>query len=591
VPVLLAIVILFCSACSSAALPASFTVGDLDAETVDLDAKLTGLKKAMTADFGGSNLYKKLDAAPADGPYTVFLSVSDSTSKAVVFHANGESIAKAFDNASYELRAYLNVNDLKPVWVKADLITSSERVIITRLADLIGKCSKRGFKWGVAFDSNYDRAFLEAQINAENMIEKTYGTFSINRVNDSLIADGKTPLTALPLNLYFFYCNGYMCDESGNVYALSANINSDYGKRVTGRITDDYAYSVIDSASRYLTGEVDENGLFVYGYNAADHSVLSGYNSVRHAGTLWNMIRDYSLTKNDDLKAAIERGIEYMLKYDYCDIDDGAALCYSNQTNVLTIGGTALSLLALAEYTRVFEDNKYIEQARALGEGIVYLHSMSESGSYVHLVEYPLLNVYKEFSIVYYDGEATLALALLYGVDENEKWINTACEALTTFYNNEYEQYSDHWIAYACNEVTKYVEKPEFYELGLKNVALAMEKEYATTTIHPTGFEMLTASFELSQRLESSGIKNSVTVPENFSASRLAEIILYRAEYNLKGFCYPEYIMYFNSPASVLGAFFIRESDFRIRIDDVQHIVGGYFNYYNLYDSLIKTAG
>ena len=589
-PLLLLLSILLCTACSRYTPPQTFLTGELSAEPSDLDPKLSLLKKAMLADFGGSNVYKKLKASkPDDGRYTVFISLSDSVSAAKVVNANGDSISDAFEKAADKIRSYVDGSGTAPVWVKADLVTSSENVISTRLESLIQKCKKNCFKWGISFDKNFEKAFLESQLNAEGMVLNSDKTLSRAAINASLERDGKEGVSELPLYFVFFYCNGYICDESGSVFALESRIDEGYGKRITGRITPDYAKSVIYSGSSYLTHEVDEDGKFVYGYLASTDTPLDDYNSVRHSGTIWNMIRDYEITGNTELIAPIERAINYMLEHYVCDIGEGRALCRSNETDTLTLGGSALSLCALAEYTRVFESDRYIENARALANGIVYLHTLSDGG-YYHLLQHPGLEVLKDFSSVYYDGEATLALTLMYAADKNEKWLNTACEALHHFAANGYEEYHDHWIAYSCNEVTKYVEQPDFYELGLKNVSLAMENERDDTTIHPTGFEMLTASFEMCMRLENSPIRDQVTVPEGFSVKTLAEIVLYRAEYNFYGFGYPEYVMYFSEPAKYLGTFFIRESKYRVRIDDVQHILGGYYNYCAIYDDLVKTA-
>ena len=42
----------------------------------------------------------------------------------------------------------------------------------------------------------------------------------------------------------------------------------------------------------------------------------------------------------------------------------------------------------------------------------------------IHVLNYPDLTIKEQFRIVYYDGEAALALLRLYQIDHNEEWLN-----------------------------------------------------------------------------------------------------------------------------------------------------------------------
>ena len=563
-----------------------FEQGELTAAPEDLDSKLDLLKKTIKKDLNGSNIIKNLGSIPNNGNHTVFLSVSDAVSKARVFSANGNDLSKAFGAAAEKVRAYVSGSGVQPVWVKADVVTSSERVSASRIPELIERCRAYSFKWGVSLDANYERAFLEAEINASGMIDRANSAFSVDAMNEMLTEAGKETLGAKPSSYVFFYCKGYICDENSNVYKLESDIYNGYGRRVTGTPDRDYALSIIKPSAAYLVRQVGDDGRFAYGYCASTGEPLDGYNSVRHAGTLWNMVRDYELFGGDELKSAIERGISYMLSEFIVYDDAGNAFFANDKKDQVSAGGGALALLALSDYSKYIDAAKYIETARALANGLVELHSRATESGYVHLLNYPDFTTHTEFSTIYYEGESTFALANFYETDKNEKWLNTACEALDYAVSHNYETYKDHWTAYACNEVTKYVPEAEYFELGLKNVSLAMEGENVTEAIHPTGFEMLTASFEMAERIPKSG--TAVNYPDDFTLKRLAEIIANRADYDLCGFAYPEYAMYFASPSDFTAAFFIRGSGYRVRIDDIQHILGGYRNYCYIYDSVLN---
>ena len=562
--------------------------GELTASVDDIDKKLDSLKTIMLEKTDESALSKLLSVKPEDGKYTVFISVSDALSPAKVVNANGKSISDAFDAAAKKCAEFVRSSKYPPVWVKADLVRESSVISLAELNNRISISKKDSFKYGISFDDKYERAFLCEEINCRFLIDSENKILSGQAINSYLESCGKTKLESAPLQVAVFKCSGFICDERGNSYQLCNEINSGYGRRLTDMPDPAYIKSILRSGSSYLADECQESGLFVYGYNGASYTVLEGYSPVRHAGTLWNMVRDYELIGGETLKSAIVRGIDYMIREYVVEIG-GAGYFRNPENEQIALGGNALALLALSEYTRVFNDDKYIETARSLARGILSMHENAKTGAYNHVLLYPDLSVYKEFSTVYYDGEATFALSHFYGVDKDQKWLDAACEALDHFAANEYDQYSDHWMSYSCNEVTKYVQKAEYFELGIKNAYNKMEAELSLEAIHPTGFEMLTASFEMITRIEESGVK--VNFPSGFKTSRLAEIIIDRADYDLCGFCYPEYVMYFNSPSKVLGAFFIRTDDFRIRIDDVQHMLGGYYNLYHIYDKVLEEAG
>ena len=69
---------------------------------------------------------------------------------------------------------------------------------------------------------------------------------------------------------------------------------------------------------------------------------------------------------------------------------------------------------------------------------------------------------------------------------------------------------------------------------------------------------------------------------------QLTFLINYRLERLLDNYFYPENAMYMKSPKTILNAFMLKEHNYRIRIDDVQHSIGGLYLYYQNYDSLIN---
>lgn len=104
-------------------------------------------------------------------------------------------------------------------------------------------------------------------------------------------------------------------------------------------------------------------------------------------------------------------------------------------------------------------------------------------------------------------------------------------------------------------------------------------------TSYHTYMEMLMITFDLYDRI----IENNIQVDylEKFKAKYFIDTIFYRADHMLNGCFYPEYTMYLKKPAKILGTFFVRHDGYRIRIDDVQHFVGGYNQYRDDYSKLL----
>lgn len=91
------------------------------------------------------------------------------------------------------------------------------------------------------------------------------------------------------------------------------------------------------------------------------------------------------------------------------------------------------------------------------------------------------------------------------------------------------------------------------------------------------------ASFELYDRLA-----EEETEITGFDLKMFLKTIYARVDRMLNRYFYPEYAMYMENPESILNTFMARHDGYRVRIDDVQHNIGGYYLYYKNYDKLVK---
>jgi hypothetical protein len=231
----------------------------------------------------------------------------------------------------------------------------------------------------------------------------------------------------------------------------------------------------------------------------------------------------------------------------------------------------------------VFQNEDYRDVCVALGEGILKQQD-PEDGSYWHVL-YTDFSKLEEFRTVYYDGECTFALTRLYSLTKEQKWLDAACKAIDHFIAEDYTQYRDHWVAYSLNEVTKYVDRQDYYDFALANATNNYERILGRARTYPTNLELLISSFETWQRMVDKGIDTG-----DFEVQDLLDAIAARANRQLSGYFYPEQAMYMQNPQRILGSFMMRNDKFRVRIDDVQHNIGGYYLYWKNYDAMLAAG-
>ena len=93
------------------------------------------------------------------------------------------------------------------------------------------------------------------------------------------------------------------------------------------------------------------------------------------------------------------------------------------------------------------------------------------------------------------------------------------------------------------------------------------------------------ATFETYCRMTEHGCR-----PKDFDLEMFLDTIYTRADRQLNGYFYPEYAMYMRNPQRILDTFMVRHDGYRVRIDDVQHNIGGYYLYFKNYDKLVSMG-
>ena len=512
--------------------------------------------------------------------HVVFLSVSDGSARAKVYTGRGKTLSEAWDDA---VRLAVKGADglAESRWLRADVVSKSWPVTAMDMLNEMEDIAS-GFNYhGLSVDPQFEAALTEGELNGRRIYDYSDDRVDVDRLNDWLEENGKKPLRWLPDDMVGFETWGWFCDEDNTVYPLCRE-GADTGRRQVNGISADYAKEIIYNASSFLMNQVQEDGKFIYGLRPQFDKEIDDYNILRHTGTIWSLICRYRIFPDETLKKMIDDTIEYMLSQILYD-EDGAGYIYEEDSDEIKLGGNGIAILALTEYMDLFENDDFREVCEALGEGILKQQD-PEDGSYWHILWHDFSKL-EEFRTIYYDGECTFGLTRLYSLTGDQKWLDAACKAIDHFIAEDYTQYRDHWVAYSLNEVTKYLDRQDYYDFALANATNNYKRIMGRSRTYPTNLELLISAFETWQRMVDKGIDTG-----DFDVKELLNVISARANRQLSGYFYPELAMYMANPQRILHSFMMRDDRFRVRIDDVQHNIGGFYLYWKNYDAMMAAG-
>jgi len=530
--------------------------------------------------------------------YAVFLSLCDARKRASVVKGVGNTLIDAWDSAEQAATAIIERRKFNIKWAKADIVNSAKNIRTTDLnKELIKVHHRYFFREGIAMDSEFDVAFLEGEINGNKLINyytekeilnRTFDHYSVvldhDNINKYQSARDGIKVTSLPEKIIVFSTAGFFCDDELEIYELFGK-GPACGRRIIEPVNPSVVSFITESAYDYLDSMIKPDGEFVYGYYPIYDNEIDNYNILRHAGSVWSLIKLYSVKKNAGLADRIVAAIEYLKNGFITYRDDTTAFVIERKSDELKLGGNALAVIMLVEYMEVFETDKYSRLVKALANGILEMQNR-RTGVFFHILGYPDFEPLDAFRTIYYDGEATFALVRAYAYTGYEKYLNGAKHAVENFIEKDYTRFRDHWVSYALNEITKHVADVNYFEFAVKNAGNNLKRISVMTRVAQTSFELLTVAWQTLVRARQQGIESRYL--KKFDDAELAKTIFSRAQHLLNGFFFPEIAMYMKYPEKAVGTFYIREDNFKIRIDEIQHFILGYKLYCDHYEELLK---
>ena len=468
-----------------------------------------------------------------------------------------------------------------PTWIKLDLVQSTENVRFKDLKDELIHTRRNYIDYGIAFDNQWNFAVLSEEINANAFVrpEKNGKQLYISEQNiNNYLRKYTTHNKGFTIDFYNekevikFYTKGFMLDD-GEVFELHGR-GYDKGLRMVNDLHTEIDH-LIEQSSHFLQNMIQDNGRYIYGYFPHFDNEINFYNILRHSSSTYALIEGLAYLGQDI--QPVEKAIDYIIDH-YIFEQDGKAYVFDDteDINEIKLGQNASFIFAVCEYLNHHTNPRYLEYAQKVAHGIL---SMIDKATFetTHILNYPDLSVKEQFRIIYYDGEAALALLRLYQQDQNATWLTTVEHLMDRFIDQDYWQYHDHWLGYCTNELVQINPQDKYFEFGIKNVNSHLEYIEQRDTTFPTFLEMLMATYNLIQKAKATG--HEALVEQLIDEQYFIDVIHSRAKHQRTGFFYPEIAMYFKNPAQILGSFFIKHHGYRVRIDDIEHYLSGYVQY------------
>ena len=218
----------------------------------------------------------------------------------------------------------------------------------------------------------------------------------------------------------------------------------------------------IELAGRYLARNTRKNGSMRYDVDIITAKTKPGYSFPRHAGATYYMAEVAAYSGHKFVGRAALRAASYLR-------DRRTQICGQHECvgkgRILTIGSSALAILAYVELTKAGLTDDYNDAIRA---GAAFLRAQQrEDGEFMHFYDRkegrPL-----DKQGQYYTGEATLALVRAFEVTGDPADLEAARRALTyivgpgwRFFGDHYVYAQEHWTCQALEAIWTHAPHPD----------------------------------------------------------------------------------------------------------------------------------
>ncbi|MDO7535340.1 poly alpha-glucosyltransferase [Acinetobacter pittii] len=512
----------------------------------------------------------------------LFISFGPKDQRCKVWHSKKTS----FSQAKIQLLAFINdqfahesLVDYIKIDVAYNLTKQAWKVVEQQVHH---QFHNNHYRKGIGFDEHCSVVFLEQEIYGKaiirglsydkpNFFDETNLNYAIKQKYNAT----KPQIKLQELQDIWTFDTYAAFYENGQFINLASGYDAN-GIRAISSNKKQHFRSLIEKNSAFLHDQIQENGKFNYGYFSAYDRDIRNYNTVRHCTSVYALLETFEVQSKPEYWPKIHAAIQYALTNFYKEKDSETAFMIDGKEGEFEIklGANAATILMLTKYQEITQKTDYQKYAEKIANGILKL--IDSNGSTTHVLNYPDYDLKEKFRIIYYDGEAALALLRLYQINQDSRLLETVKLMFECFIEKRYEKYHDHWLSYCTNELTKICPEDKYFIFGLNNYLKHFIFIRNRKTTYATLLEMLMAAYKMVNRLKEQG---HTALFEQAYMPELQKLIEFRADFQTTGFFYPEMAMYMARPDKMLHAFYIRHDRFRVRIDDQEHNLSGYIAY------------
>jgi hypothetical protein len=220
------------------------------------------------------------------------------------------------------------------------------------------------------------------------------------------------------------------------------------------QVTPELLRTAAVDAARFLASGITDDGHFRYMVDAPTNKSLPGYDWPRHAGATFFLAQAAELTGDARLKDAALRAAS--LLRDKTMSTCGANKCVGD-ADVVDVGSSALALIAFHQIARAGLDASYRANVDDLAR---FLRAQQRpDGEFMHWFD-RRTNAPVDVQLLYYSGEATLALARAYALGNDPANLDAAKRGLAhlvgpawSFFGDRYYFGEEHWTCQAMSEL------------------------------------------------------------------------------------------------------------------------------------------